>query len=45
MHGGIGGIDSLYSIKDVIRPTKVKGNQIVADILWSSCEEGNKVGY
>jgi hypothetical protein len=41
VNSGIGSIQDLVSIKEVERPSKVRSNQIITDLLWSE-EEGSR---
>lgn len=37
VNGGIGDIGGLVEIKNIVRPTKVRENPIVMELLWSDC--------
>lgn len=45
MHSGIGSIERLLEIKDIVRPIKAKGNSTVADLLWSGGDTEKGLGY
>ena len=45
LHSGIGSINNLTEIKDVVRPVKVRNNQIVMDLLWSGTQDEKRLNY
>ena len=45
IHSGIGSIQNLTEIKEVLRPAKVKNNQVVMDLLWSGTKDEKKLNY
>lgn len=45
LNSGIGSINSLIDVKEVVRPVKVKNNQIVMDLLWSGTKDEKKLNY
>lgn len=45
VNSGIGSIDNLTQIKEVIRPVKVRNSQIVMDLLWSGTPNQKNLNY
>jgi hypothetical protein len=45
LHSGIGSIENLMEIKDVVRPVKVRNSQVVMDLLWSGTKDEKKLNY
>jgi hypothetical protein len=42
---GVGSINSLMEIKDVVRPVKVRNHQVVMDLLWSGTRDEKRLNY
>ena len=45
IHSGIGSINNLTEIKEVVRPVKVRNSGIVMDLLWSGTKSEKKIKY
>ena len=45
VHSGIGSIDNLLEIKEVVRPVKVRNSQTVMDLLWSGTKDEKRLNY
>jgi hypothetical protein len=45
VHSGIGSIDNLTEIKEVVRPVKVRNSQVVMDLLWSGTKDEKRLNY
>lgn len=47
VNGGIGDINGLMDIKNVVRPTKVRENETVMELLWSDISDNGPLpeGY
>lgn len=42
---GVGSIANLMEIKEVVRPVKVRNNQVVMDLLWSGTRDEKRLNY
>lgn len=45
VNSGIGTINNIIDIKNVVRPVRVKDSQVVTDLLWSESGGDHKLGY
>lgn len=45
LSSGVGSINTLMEIKDVVRPVKVRNHQVVMDLLWSGTRDEKRLNY